>query len=446
MAQRSITAVAWHAGGLEWTTLTEQKHGWDVAGHGAEALAAAPDAAYIKQLATQWSGPVWLTLPAAQTLLRVVTLPTTERGELRGMAELQLDKFSPFAAETMVLALEEVGRQEKATRVLIAATQRDVVAALAAPLLAAGLLPAGVGVDLLGWWRNLRAAGQLASQGRELVVVLTAAGAELMALHDGQPLLFRTLGVQLGSGEELAEELNFALLSLEAEWGAVAPRLTLWHTAEVPATLVESLHAHSDLRATSQTLAALPSLTEGVARRVVEASSAGVNLVLPEWPATAQRRKLRRRLTAGAVVVGSLWLAGLVALIGGSQWRQHRVARLQYELTLLEKPAAEVRQQQAQLRLLQAYADPTGSALECLRAISSALPDGVKITSFTYVKGQAINLRGEADDAKNIYTFQQGLKNAACFKQVQLHGITPPSGKRSQTGFGVTLTLGEEEP
>ena len=55
-------------------------------------------------------------------------------------------------------------------------------------------------------------------------------------------------------------------------------------------------------------------------------------------------------------------------------------------------------------------------------------------------------LRGEADEAKSIYAFQQGLKGAARFKQVQLHGITPPSGKQAHTGFSVTVALGEEAP
>lgn len=445
MARHNITAVAWRGGQLEWTTLTEQKNGWGVTGHGAETLPATPEAGPTRELTTQWSSQVWLTLPAAHTLLRVVTLPTTETSELRGMAELQLDKFSPFASETMIMAMEVLGPYEKSTRVLIAAAQREVIAALATPLLSAGLLPAGVGIDMLGWWRNLRTAGQLATQGRELIVILTTTGAELMAQQDGQPLLFRTLSQQVTSSEELAEELSFALLSLEAEWGTATPRLTIWRAPDVPAALAEALQTHAELRATIQDLGTLPSLTEGVAYRVVEATAATVNLVLPDWPATAQKRKMRRYLVAAAVSVGVLWILSLVVLIGGSQWQQHRAAQLQHDLALLEKPAAEVRQQQARLRLLQQYADPTGSALECLRHISTALPDGVKITSFTYAKGQSITLRGEADDAKDIYTFQQGLKNAACFKQVQLHNITPPSGKKSHTGFGVTLSLSEEE-
>ncbi|TAN38583.1 MAG: hypothetical protein EPN23_02145 [Verrucomicrobia bacterium] len=444
MTQRSITAVAWPDSQVEWSTLSAQKDAWNVTGHGQTAVATAPDAVQLQPLVAQWPGQLWLTLPAAQTLLRVVTLPTAEAGELRGMAELQLDKFSPFSSENMVMAVEVLERQEKSTRVLIAAAQREVIAALAAPLLATGRLPAGVGVDLLGWWQNLRAAGKLAEHGHELVVILTNTGAELMALEEGRPLLFRTLGHTATDSAGLVEELDFALLSLEAEWGAAAKRLTLWHAPEVPATLMEGLQAHADLRVTAQSLATLPALTEGVARRAADVAEATINLVLPDWLVAEQQRKIRRRLTAVAMVVGSLWALGLVALLGGSQWRQHRVAQLQHELTVLEKPAAEVRQQQTLLRLLQQYADPTGSALECLRNISAALPDGVKITSFTYTKGQTLTLRGEADDAKNIYTFQQGLKSATCFKQVQLHGITPPSGKQAHTGFSVTLSLSEE--
>ena len=446
MAQQGITAVAWRGERLEWTTLVAQKDDWRVAGRGSETIAPAPDTTQLQALLAQWPGRLWLTLPAAQALLRVVTLPTTDNAELRGMAELQLDKFSPFVPDAMVVAVEVLERQEKATRVLIVAAQRETIATLGAPLLAVGRLPDGVGVDMLGWWHNLRAADKLVGHGHELVLILTAAGAELMALENGQPLVFRTLGQAITDSAALMEELDFARLALEAEWSVAATRLTVWRAPEVPSELIEAVQAHAELRVTVQNLETLPAVTEGVARLATGQPETPINLVLPDWVAAAQRRKIRRRLTAVGGVVGGLWALGLLAVIGGSQWQQHRMAQLQYEQALLEKPAAEVRQQQALLHILQQYVDPSGSALECLRDLSAALPDGIKITSLTYAKEQTLNLRGEADDAKNIYVFQQGLKSATCFKQVQLHGITPPSGKQTHTGFNVTLTLGEEQP
>ena len=77
-----------------------------------------------------------------------------------------------------------------------------------------------------------------------------------------------------------------------------------------------------------------------------------------------------------------------------------------------------------------------------------ASPDAKELVDcrFTFAKGDKITLRGEADDAKSIYAFQQGLKGAVRFKQVQLHGITPPSGKQAHTAFSVTVMLGEEQP
>jgi Tfp pilus assembly protein PilN len=337
-----------------------------------------------------------------------------------------------------------VERQEKATRVLIAAAQRDTIAAQAAPLLAAGLLPAGVGVDVLGWWENIKAAGKLAERGGEVVILLTTTGAELMALHNGHPLLFRTLCQNPVGGTELIEEMDLALLALEAEWGEEALRLSIWRAPEVPAALAESIQGHTGLHTTVQELGTLSTLSAGIALRVCETKETTVNLVLPDWLALAQQRRTRRGLIITSLVVGLIWLLGLAVAVSGSQWQQHVATQLQHEQALLEGPAAEVRQQQAQLRLLQQYADPVGSALECLRDISAALPDGVKLTSLTFVKGQQITLRGEADDAKGIYTFQQGLKSSTRFKQVQLHGITPAAGKQTHTGFNVTLTLGEE--
>jgi Tfp pilus assembly protein PilN len=347
----------------------------------------------------------------------------------------------------MVMALEVVERQEKATRVLIAAAQRDVIAAQAAALLEAGLLPAGVGVDLLGWWHNLKAAGKLAERGGELVIVLTAAGADLMALHNGHPLLFRTLSQNLAGSAELIEELDFALLSLEAEWGEEVPRLSIWRAPEVPVALAEAIQAHTELRVSLHELAALPPVTEGVAQRAAGAVALEplVNLVLPDWLTEAKQRVLRRRLTLAGTVIGIVWFVTVAGLVGYSQVMKQQVLAMQREQAQLEKPATEVRQQQELVRVLQQYADPSGTALESLREICNALPDGVKLTSFTFVKGEKIQIRGEADDAKNIYAFQQGLKGAARFKQVQLHGITPPSGKQLHTGFSVTVAFGGEE-
>lgn len=446
MAQHGITAVAWRDGKLEWTSLAAQ--GGKVSGQSVETPPAPPTPEFIKPFAAKWGGPLWLTLPASQALLRVVSLPTTDEAELRGMAELQLDKFSPFPAESMVMALEVVERQEKATRVLIAAAQREAIAAQATTLLEAGLLPAGVGVDILGWWQNLKAAEKLAERGGELVIVLTAAGADLMALHNGHPLLFRTLSQNLAGSAELIEELDFALLSLEAEWGEEAPRLSVWRAPEVPVALAEAIQSHTDLRVTVHELAALPSLTEGVAQRAASAlvTTPLINLVLPDWLTEAKQRVLRRRLTLAGSVVGIAWFLAIASVVGFSQVAKQRVAGMQREQAQLEKPANEVRQQQELVKVLQQYADPSGTALESLREISSALPDGVKLTSFIFSKGEKLTLRGEADDAKNIYAFQQGLKGASRFKQVQLHGITPPSGKQRNTGFSVTVALGEESP
>jgi Tfp pilus assembly protein PilN len=441
-----MTAVAWRGDRLEWTRLAPHGNGWKMGAQGLETPPDPPTADFMKPVVAHWAGAVWLTLPAAKALLRVVSLPTTDAAELQDMAGLQLDKFSPFPTETMVMSLEVLERQEKSTRVLIAAAQRDAVAAQAAPLLAAGLLPSGVGVDMLGWWQNFKAAGQLAEHGGELIIVLTTAGAELMALHNGHPLLFRTLSQNLTGSAELIEELDFALLSLESEWGEEAPQLTVWCAPDVPEALTEAIQAHTDMRVTIHDLTTLPKLTEGVARRAAEATAPVINLVLPDWLAEARQRVVRCRLTAAGTVVGALWFLCMASFVGYSQWQKHQVAEMQREMARLEAPAAEVRRQQELIKVLQQYADPPGSALECLREISAALPEDVKVTSFTFAKGDKIQLRGEADDAKSIYAFQQGLKGAARFKQVQLHGITPPSGKQAHTGFSVTVALGEESP
>ena len=112
MATAWITGVCVLPNRLEWTVLRRVKDAWEPAGQGGADLPGAEGgkpglaAAALKPHLRHFKGRVAVALPTDRTLLRVALLPSTDAAELRGMAELQTDKFSPFPVENVAAGAE----------------------------------------------------------------------------------------------------------------------------------------------------------------------------------------------------------------------------------------------------------------------------------------------------------------------------------------------------
>ncbi|MCX6995933.1 MAG: hypothetical protein NTV49_02340 [Kiritimatiellaeota bacterium] len=327
-----------------------------------------------------------LAAPAEQALLRVLRLPTTDPAELHSMAELQLDKFSPFPAEHMLTSVETLAQHDQTSRVLIAAAQREMLDALGAPWLQAGCLPDSVDVDLLGWWHHLGARGCGAAPDGEvlLLLLLRAAGVDLIAVQAGQPVLFRSFGSAADaanglSGADLLEEINYTLITLEAEGGAAQPHFSVWCAADAPPELAEALRKLPGEPAEFHELKELPPLSEGLARRAAQPAGRQINLAPPGWAVARRQRRIQRRITLLATLLAGVWLLGLGVLIVGNLIQRQRMAGLKATLARLEKPADRVREQLERVQTLEQYTDHSRSVLEALREISQCLPAGVSI-------------------------------------------------------------------
>ena len=446
MGSRYITAGVWRGNALEWTTLAEGKGGWRVVAQ-REVADAAPAPAVVRAHRAAWKGRVILAVPSAQTLLRVLSLPSTDPAELRGMAELQLDKFSPFPAEQMLTSVETLGQDDKSSRVLVAVAQRERMDALGAPWLQAGYLPDSVDVDLLAWWHLVGARAPQAA-GCDVLLLLRPVGVDLVATQAGEPVLFRSLdatgeGASGLSGADLLEEINYTLINLETEGDVAKPRFTVWSAADAPPEWRAALQQLPGEPPEFHELQELPRLSEGLARRAAQSAGRSINLAPADWAASRRQRQMQRGVTLLAAVLTGVWLLGLAVLLGGSQWQRYRVAGLTATLRNLEKPAERVGEQLKRAETLEQYADHSRSALEVLREISQRLPSGVKLTSFIYRKNNSVALRGEADAPEMIYGLLRDLEQCKLFAQVKAEGITraPASAGGQRTQFGLTLML-----
>jgi len=459
-----ITGICVKRNRLEWTVLRRAKEAWDVHTRGEAEWPGPPGGegagAALRPHLKGIRGRLAVALPGDQALLRVALLPSTDPEELRGMSELQTDKYSPFPVETMALGAETLETTEASSLVVMAAVRRDLVDAWGRTIQEAAALPDRVDVEPLGWWWVLKQSGAVPALGSQLLVRQDGANVDLILARDGAPLLFRSLPPRPETADaadlqawmaECVEETGYSLTSLETEWGeASAPTLHVFHAPDQPADWAESLRAALGLEALfTHSLAELPTVSEGLARRAAEpAQPLALDLAPVEWREADAERAVRRRLLRSVTVFAAAWLLGIGLFWSLLNVQRGRLGRLQAEVEAMEAPALEIRRLRAKVLEFAQYADRTYSALESLRVLSEHLPAGADLTSFVYRKGNTLSLRGEADAPDKVYGFIQALDETGHFPEVKFEGVSTrntPQGPRSQ--FSVTIRLpgaGEE--
>lgn len=472
MARYSITGLRVRDNFLEWTTLGFAKNGFEVLaaqkvpveGLLTGALADLPPRVEaIRRQCPGLTGAVTIGLAPGQMLMRVVDLPTNDPAELADMVKLQVDQFSPFPEDRLAVSWEVLSATKASCRVLIAAVPKEQVELLGALFRPVGLTIRRIDAEIMGWWRLLADARAIPDQGRHLLLLLEPLGGVWIAVQDGLPLAIKAISPMEGLtpeeyAEELAGDMGSLIVSLDLEHGMVpVGGLDCWSRDLDMGRIVARLQQDLAPVARQQSLETLPSLSEGLARRMfvppftAHARTMGMQAVLDlvpaAWRVTATSRRFYKRLLLGGGAALGLWLVGVVVFLGGFQWNALQIKRLETRLAALQKPADDVRRLQRQVHAFETYLDRQRSALECLREISAVLPQDVDLTSFQFKKGKTISLRGEARSVEPIYDFKKSLDKSALFKRVEM-GSTQPSKRKDLTvqTFQMNLQLNEDKP
>ena len=460
MAISWVTGVCVQPNRLEWTVLRRVKETWEISDQGnvelpfAEGGGGGLAAAALKPHVRRFKGTVSVALPTGRLLLRMALLPSTDAMELRGMVELQTDKFSPFPVESVATGAEVLDASGTSALVAMVVVRREDVEAGRA-FQEAGAPPDVVDVEALGWWWGLKHSGRIPSHGTQIILRATAGNLDMVVARDGAPLLFRSLPALPAEAAaraewtgECTEEVADSLTALETEWGGSGtPTLHVFHAADTPPDCAEALKKSLGLEALfTHPLEELPTASEGVARRLAGPSRLlAMDLAPEEWRAADQARRTRRRLLQSATVFLVAWLLGIGIFWTLLNVQRGRLGRLQAEVEAMEGPALEIRRLRAKVREFSQYADRTHAALEGLRVVSENLPQGMDLTSFVYRKGVSLTLRGQSDAPDTVYGFIQGLERTALFPEVKSEGISTPPGKRSQFGVMIRLPGGGED-
>ena len=456
MAEKLTTALLLHRTRAAWTSLRDKKGAVEVAEQVDAPVEIPPDAeiagpqmtAQIKAKCSGVKGIITLVLPTNAALMRVVELPSADPEEIRGMAELQVDKFCPFPVDQMCIGHEVLSQTDGKSRVLVAAAQRGTVDAMGGAFFQAGIMPQSVDVEIMGWWWLLKSKGKIADSGRQVLLVIEEDGTDLVIVQDGSPLLIRSLGAVSSdpatAARELAEEINYTLTTLETEWGSGhADSVEIWHGTAVTGDFLRELSAACGIQVSSNPLNTLLPLSEGLARRIHEHRGATLDLAPAEWKASAISREARQRITIIACTLVAVWLMAIGGLFTYSQHEQSSQVFFTNEIRRLDKKADEVRNLQKQVQSLQRYADRSYSALECLREVCALMPPGPELSAFNYDKYNQVSLRGFAENDESSIQFAAELQKSKFFPKVEPGAMTaaPPRNGHPQSQFRIVITL-----
>lgn len=477
MARDQITGLVVSDEVLEWTTLCRVKERLQVVSSGRSQLSAVNGqlqgeeeettddkqptspaqvgaggrttefvAERIKTECGALKGDVAVSFSSQQLIMRVVDLPAVSDDELSSMVQLQVDKFSPFPVESMVVSHEVLEKKDNTCRVLIAAAREETVDSLGKMLGLAGIFPSRVDAAMLGWWRLLVDAGEIAEEGRQVTLLMPGAVPEVIVSQDGVPIVFRSLWESEGLTEdefvsETAREVGYTLMSLELEHGSGGKcSITVWHRGEPPVTLVEKLRSECLCEVDVRSLDSLPSLSEGLARRTAAREGVTLDLTPAAWRAAAKAWRLRRMVFITAGVLFGIWTAGAAGFLGGLYYQESKLASLTAEQAEWQEPATEVREMRRRVAMIKRYMDRAHSALECLREISMLQPEGIDLTSFNYKKAEVVKITGEADAGRVILDFIDKLNKSKLFSEI-ISGPQSYDRRKKKTTFSIDLRL-----
>ena len=399
------------------------------------------------------AGAVTLALPASQVVTRVMKLPLQDPVELAGAVALQVDKFSPFPVEQMVYSYEVLAQGEEETTVLIAISQRTSVGAWGDALRQTGADIVRVDSAALGQWHVLQTEAVPDAKRRESfllvdedeIVLITHDGGTLLSVSGlGQPEDFADPALCA----DLAEEVARILMETDAENGPGHEPVLFLAAAqgrEPLGALADALKAAVGIAVAEYRGKAFPDAAAGVLQRSMRMGDRAIlNLVPAEWVRDAASLRLRNTLIVVGCGVLGLWLLLLAGGWGYLAWQRARLENLREAEQQWLRPANVVRGMRLQVNLIDRYRDRSQSALESLREISSIQPQGVDLISFTYRKGEGIELIGEADSGALVLQFNQRLNESEVFGDVR-----PGTRTRTRQGrhrFSFDIFFGEVAP
>jgi hypothetical protein len=364
--------------------LSPDIHGWRVTTAGSAGRTAPSLAEAIADLPA--NAALELDLPCQSVVIERHKLPSTERSELAGMLQLQLEKTLPFPVEDVTHGFEILGQSETESTVLTVAAPYAQLEELCAPLRERGRVPGKITLHAL------RVAA--ACPAVETILALWPEQEQTVAAIISGGKLTWAQPINGLAADAVLAELPGLLLGAELE--GVSTDFTKIRVATGCAELEAPLAAHFG-KPVGQ-LGALP------------AASGALDLLPDAWQAEARRRERTDKLKHNLLVAAVVYLLVLAGAFIYLAWLKRQAFNAQTEYDAMKPRFAGIEKQMARWDSLAPAVDPNRYVVEVLHQLAKTWQGNEKLqfTTLTFSPREWV-LKGEATtDAR--FDFVQRLK------------------------------------
>ncbi len=365
--------------------LTPDAEGWRLTRNGlaAQKIATLGEAAAALPLGTH----LHLALPCQAVLLERMTLPSTDRAELAGMVQLQLEKTLPFSIEDVSSDFVVVESGENESTLVSAAAQNTQLDTLCRPLRAGGRLPE----KITPFAMHVAAA---CPANETVLAVYPEQGQLVVAICEKSRLAWTHI-LPVPDEAQLRDELPQMLLGAEME--GVPTNFTRVRLAEESAALAAPLREYFEVPVELVSF-------EG------QLPEPAFNLVPAAWHADVARAgratQWRQRIIGAAII----YVLAIVAAFAYLAWLKAQARKVSVQYAAAQPVLQFVQSRQARWRTLAPAIDPSRYPVEVLFQASKNLPPGeVRITEFD-LKAAQWQIVGEAPSANLVADFVTKLK------------------------------------
>jgi Tfp pilus assembly protein PilN len=388
-------------------------------------------------------------LDSREVVCRVLKLPALDPHEVAKMVEFQIEKLAPLPLDDVVWDYEVIETGENFTKVMVAIAAKDAVNAKLEQFESANLPAEVVSVDILPIFSRLRQA-KLLPTGDELhaLVVFRGAEAKILVFQRGSPLLVRSVALDGSAASEsgcasLRDELQHTFLAVQLDVpDTPIGKILLLPLFEDDANAAESARLRLGfdaqiVRDPEDSLAAASLCWRGL-----EEKTHGINLLPAQWRQRRREKQLRRMAVRGGIALGAAYVLAVAVFFIFVGVRKAQISRLDRKIEALTPAYTEARQLQDVVHEISRQLDRTYSALEMLREVSVAMPQGMTLNAFVFKRDQNLTLRGTAQSAANVYEFTDRLKNSPLFSAVEPRNVrTEEARAGGLTRFEIVCTV-----
>ncbi|MEA3212074.1 MAG: Type pilus assembly protein PilM [Chthoniobacter sp.] len=356
---------------------------------------------------------VRLALPCQAALLERLTFPATDREELAGMLQLQLEKTLPYPVEEVSSDFEVIASEENESTLLSVAAHSGQLDELCQPLRDHAKLPEKITLFAM----HVAAA---CPPDETVLAIYAEQGEFVIAICEKGKLSW----AQTVHGLDVA-----ALLEL-------LPQMMLSAEMEGVPTACSSIRLDRDLTSLSEPLRDLFELPVELIALDALPEPRG-NLVPTAWQADSRRLERAERIKQQLLLAAVMYLLGVAVAFVYLAWLKRDAQKLALQFAAAQPQLEFIQSRERRWNELRPAIDPRLYTVEILYQAHKNLPsEEVRITEFNQTTGKW-TIIGEAPSANLAIEFVEKLKAEKELEAWRITAAPPTLLKGEQAKFSI---------